>query len=143
LRLAAQRGAIALASVFRQLNQIAQLSNKKLETVVRETLVGLGTSIIIKTPVDTGRARGGWIAHQNMQPTTSPEIADKSGSIAINGVQVVAGKFDIGSTFYFVNALPYAEVLEYGSSKQAPGGMVRISIAELPGILDDRIAKLR
>lgn len=132
-----------MASVFRQLNQISQLANKKLETVVRETLVGLSTSIIIKTPVKDGYAKGGWVAQENMQPTTSPERIDKSGSIAINGVQVVAGKFDIGSTFYLVNALPYAETLEYGSSQQAPSGMVRISIAELPGILDARIAKLR
>jgi len=57
-----------------------------------------------KTPVgDTGRAKGGWRTKK-------------------------AGKF-----WDVVNGVPYIVPLEFGHSRQAPAGMVRVSIAELTG----------
>jgi hypothetical protein len=38
-----------------------------------------------------------------------------------------------------VNNLPYAVPLEYGHSKQAPGGMVRITLARFQQIVDEAI----
>jgi nitroimidazol reductase NimA-like FMN-containing flavoprotein (pyridoxamine 5'-phosphate oxidase superfamily) len=45
----------------------------------------------------------------------------------------------IGQTAYLVNNLPYAVPLEYGHSKQAPGGMVRITLARFQQVVDEAI----
>jgi hypothetical protein len=47
----------------------------------------------------------------------------------------MANRLEAGSIFYLTNNLPYGERLEYGYSKQAPSGMVRITLAEYEKIL--------
>lgn len=58
-----------------------------------------------RTPVDTGRARAGW-------------QMDDSQAESKLFVEVI-------------NRVPYIVFLEYGRSKQAPSGMVRISLHEM------------
>jgi hypothetical protein len=63
-----------------------------------------------KTPVDTGRARAGWQGEHDRQDQHK-------------------------ATFTISNNVPYIIFLEYGHSKQAPSGMVRITMQELHGKL--------
>lgn len=41
-----------------------------------------------------------------------------------------------GGEVWIVNNLPYAGKLECGYSQQAPGGMVRVTLANLPDALE-------
>lgn len=108
------------------------------EKVIRGTLIGLGTKIIKRSPVDTGRFRGNW------QFTTN---APASGQLAATGVPTgelvsAAETWQSGSVFYMTNNLPYGERLEYGWSKQAPSGMVRITLTEYDQILSFEAEKV-
>jgi len=63
--------------------------------------------------------------------------ADASGSGSYERLQKL-GRWQIGHTFYFVNNLPYAKLLENGWSRsQAPLGIVGLTMAELPQIIND------
>lgn len=130
-------------NIGKQLRTIARKRSVDLEQVVRETVIQLGASIIFKTPVDTGAARGSWVAQVGMNPDDLPERNDKSGTLTINANRAVANGLNVGDTFYWVSNLPYMDRLENGNwSDQAPNGMVKVSIAELPGILDRQIARI-
>lgn len=144
-----------MANVARQLRQIADRTNQDLTTLVRRVNLQLATSIIIKTPVDDGYLRGGWVAQMGSEPSASPEQIDKSGRIAINGAREVGGQLKLGGEFWFVNALPYAKTIEDGGypqpgtektvngySRQAPQGMVKLSVREIQGIVRREASKL-
>jgi len=45
--------------------------------------------------------------------------------------------FTVGQTVYLLNNLPYSVPLEYGHSKKAPQGMVRMTLARFQQIVDD------
>jgi hypothetical protein len=94
---------------------------------IRATLFEVSTAIIKDTPADTGRARGNWQASVGGGATGTIEgISSISNgqAIAITGVNQKIS-VAVGGLYYLTNNLPYIEMLEFGSSKQAPGGMVR------------------
>ncbi|HEX7048653.1 MAG TPA: HK97 gp10 family phage protein [Longimicrobiales bacterium] len=85
-----------------------------------------------KTPVDTGRARANWnVALGSPDRSTDEDrtIAD-AGRAQAEGVRVIA-EFGPGRVLYVTNSLPYIQDLEDGRSKQAPQGMVKVTVAEL------------
>lgn len=118
---------------------------------------GLYASIVEKTPVDTGRARGNWnvsvgTADSSTDPSkTTPQYKSPKQFPEPNG----------DDTIYISNNLPYITVLEYGGypkevqkgtwnpktkqyeirseggfSKRAPEGMVGLTIANREAIFD-------
>jgi hypothetical protein len=94
--------------------------------------------VVKKSPVDTGRFRGNW--HLTITPSdTATEFTDKqsrgsdpSGSAVSSAVSALSQIQPYGVA-YLQNALPYAERLENGWSKQQPMGMVAVTLAELQG----------
>jgi hypothetical protein len=88
-------------------------------------------SIVFKTPVDTGRARGNWQASIDSPLHEIAAGEDKNGGKTINkAARVIAGMKPLHA-FFLSNNLPYIEALENGHSKQAPAGMVGVTIAEI------------
>ena len=67
---------------------------------------------------------------------------DKSGSSVTSEI-VAKTPEGAGQETFMSNSLPYIEDLEYGSSKQAPNGMVRRNLARVQRIVDKAIAKFR
>jgi len=103
----------------------------KIGQVFRSVALEVEASVIARTPVDTGRARGGW---------QSEMIGN-----------VLSGK---GLVFTLVNNVPYILKLEYGGyppgpkivggySAKSPKGMVRVTMAEFPGIVAKKAASAR
>jgi hypothetical protein len=89
-----------------------------------------------KTPVDTGRARASWHA---VLPNTSQDsftYSDRQGK-KFDGTlpNTGTGPMDtvVGSN------VEYMIFLEAGHSKQAPSGMVALSLSELRGALEGRL----
>ena len=132
-----------MRSIADQIRTIASRSNKKTETVVRETIFRLGQSIILMTPADTGRAKANWLHGIGSYTQQQLETMDNSGSVSINALSQGVGNIDIGQDFYFTNSLPYAKKLEDGSSLQAPVGMVRVSVEALPMVLEQEIQRAK
>jgi hypothetical protein len=100
-------------------------------------------AIVKRSPVDTGRFRGNWqgsinspvLSTKNIEqdtmpggPPTATEQANLSGALT--------GK--LGDDIYIANNLDYAEGLENGRSKQAPAGVLHITVNEIRSRLDLR-----
>lgn len=95
-------------------------------------LTGL-TSLVLMTPVDTGRARGNWIVTLGAATYRYEDSFDPSGSGSLaKGLSTTAElKANPFALVFLQNNLPYIEALEDGSSTQAPNGMVTVTIAKL------------
>jgi len=126
----------------RDLRRFANLTSQKMETVVKASLVRIGTSVVVKSPVDTGRFRSNWLAAYGTADTTVSMSVDPSGQSSINRLKLSVQGLTFREYFYFTNSLPYAKGLEYGDSMQAPSGMVRVSVAAWENILADEIRKV-
>jgi hypothetical protein len=103
-------------------------TEKKVTKIFRGTALSLFGKIVVRTPVDTGRLRGNWQVQLNSAPT---------GTLDTTKVQdpSEAKRAKLGDAIFIINNLPYAEVIEDGSSKQAPQGIVKVTVAEFKTIV--------
>lgn len=110
-------------------------SKRKADEVLRRSVVTLATKIILRSPVDTGLFRGNWQLRVGAPVRGSLTTLDPFGTTAIARIAKAMQSDDapIGKVFYLGNTLPYGHRLEFeGWSKQAPNGMVGISVKEFP-----------
>ena len=109
----------------------------------RAMVLQLFTSIVKRTPVDRGRLRGNWQITIGSFPNNEElDVRDKSGSSAVSRAKPVLEYPNIDEGYTFIhNNLPYAQTAEFGEwgdgpktvggySKQAPSGMVRVTLTE-------------
>jgi hypothetical protein len=113
---------------------ISNFINKTSETAdaeVRKICLDLLTGIVLKTPVDTGRARANWFTSIGNPGANITEATDPSGSSSISGSMSAISKAT-GNVLWITNNLPYIYRLEFeGWSKQAPAGMVRVTVNDI------------
>lgn len=122
--------------------------------VIRKVAFDMGARIIMRTPVDTGRARGNWLlglgspqfysarADKHKTPVNDQGRGQSSAKDSLlNGLQ--AFEATSGQSIFITNSVPYIGKLEYGSSKQAPAGMVRITVAEFKQIAEQAARNVR
>jgi hypothetical protein len=108
------------------INKRIERAKGKFELFVKKLLVDIDASLVLKSPVDTGRFRANWVlGNGGVNPMTKDSFEAANNAPIINSVKVN------GQTIYITNSLPYANRLEYGYSQQAPAGMVRITLAEV------------
>lgn len=126
-------------SLASDLTRIAKLrgSNGSTGKVVKASLFALGASIEYKSPVDKGRFKGNWLTAFGSADTSVSESAEDS----LGQMSTKLGSFKMGEVVYFTNSLPYAMPLEYGSSEQAPSGMVRLSVRNWQSIVNKEIRR--
>ncbi|PHH38722.1 hypothetical protein [Pseudomonas putida] len=86
-----------------------------------------------------GRFRGNWQFSISTPAEGELDQVDPAGGVTLAKLRLQVEQLTIGQTAYIVNNLPYAVPLEYGHSKQAPGGMVRITLARFQQIVDEAI----
>jgi len=112
-------------------------TNNKLDQYARAVVLEIDRRIVMKSPVDSGRFRANWNVGSGYPDTNTTLDTDPSGSGAISKAQRELQSINInGQIIYVTNSLPYSYKLEYqGWSMQAPQGMVRVTLAELSGIL--------
>lgn len=131
------------------LKEFAELLNLNMQTVVRAIAVDLHRRITLRTPVDTGRARSSWVmtvgAPSSFVPPEPPagtkgkkvkskqsfENVFTGGLASITEIPPAVQEIDGTKPVYIVSNLDYIYNLEQGTSRQAPLGMVTISIVEL------------
>lgn len=105
--------------------------------------IELFRSVIEDTPVDTGRARGNWQTTTDNPATGQLDGLDQSGAGAVSLAMHTVDGSGSEQTLYLVNNLPYSVPLEYGSSEQAPHGMVRRNVSRLSSIIRRAIRENR
>ena len=113
-------------SLSLDLSEFANLSEKRMSLIARKSFIDVSGDAIEKTPRKTGRARSNWLPSIGSK---SSDITDDTTSKNKQEIKKIANTFKLGDTLYLTNNLGYIIPLEYGHSKQAPGGMLRISVA--------------
>ncbi|WP_085637904.1 MULTISPECIES: hypothetical protein [unclassified Pseudomonas] len=88
-----------------------------------------------------GRFRGNWQFSIGTPAEGELDQVDPAGNITLAKLKLQVEQLSIGQTAYLVNNLPYAVPLEYGHSRQAPGGMVRITLARFQQIVDEAVRR--
>lgn len=125
------------------LKNFEKIAGERLDQVVQKTVLELFSNVLLKSPVDTGRFRANWNVSASRSDTSTSDDVDKSGASTISSAAIKINSYRAGPTIYITNALPYAQRLEYGWSKQAPAGMVRITLTEFQDYVKDAIRGLR
>ncbi|HCN70855.1 MAG TPA: hypothetical protein DIS96_03740 [Pusillimonas sp.] len=124
------------------MDKIIQKARVNADTVVRKVTFDLAKSIINESPVDTGRFRANWQFGEDSLPTGIIDATDKPGKVTLAKIETQAITSKAGGVNYIANNLPYALRLEYGHSKQAPSGMLRITMSRYQKYIRDAAAQL-
>lgn len=124
------------------LKKFADKTEKNAEKLVRGTALAVFGSVIKRTPVDTGRARGNWQTDVGRMPDGVTERDDKSGAAASKETIINTADFKLGQPIFLINNLPYIRRLEDGSSTQAPAGMVKVTVNEFEREVNRQARKL-
>ena len=103
---------------------------------LRSSAIAVLSSVVKRTPVDTGRLRGNWQVDVNSAP--SGVVEEGMAHQTINAGKRKINKAKGGDTIYIVNNLPYANAIEWGHGENnEPGGMVGVTVAEFKRIVGD------
>ena len=127
----------------------------KAETLTRKIALELFKRVILKTPVDTGMARGNWQTSTASPLSSSIIRADRAGQTVVADMTAKVAAWNTKQAVFLSNSLPYIRKLEYGGfpispkrgkgktfagfSRQAPAGMVRISVDEVKAELSQLV----
>lgn len=118
--------------------KVIENAKNRIDIVIKKAEIRVFESVIMKSPVDTGRFRGNWIA-----TTGTPsfmyydDLKDKPGRVTKAAARRVINESQIGGITYLVNNLPYAMKIEYGWSKQAPSGVVRTTVLDFQNYIKE------
>lgn len=113
--------------------QVAGFNRKaraRIDAVERGAKLEAMRRIVKRTPTLTGRARAHWFIGDGEVTNAT----DTSGNVSIRRAEAALDA-ETGTVTTFVNPLPYANLLEFGWSDQAPNGMVRATAAEWDDIV--------
>lgn len=118
------------------LRAFAEKSKANADLVHKKVAIDLFTRVIQRTPVDTGRLRGNWQAEFREYADGILDTLDPDGAQAMALVVAKITSAPANVALTLTNNLPYARRIEYDNwSKQAPGGMVRVSVREFQDIV--------
>lgn len=124
--------------------QAGQLTTDRANQAVRMLALEALSRIVLRTPVDTGRARGNWnVGVGEADAGFAWDQYDAQGQGTIARGQALLEGAPPGQVLYVTNSIAYILPLEHGHSKQAPAGMVAVTLAELQGIAQQVAVQLR
>jgi hypothetical protein len=107
--------------------------------LLRKVALAVDQTVVIATPVDTGRARSNWIANvgtsvngirEAYYPGKERSTAGPNAQAAIDQAKATIAGASIGQEIHITNNLNYIGKLNDGSSRQAPAGFVEIAVKE-------------
>lgn len=137
---------MALGSFSMDLSRFCKKYDTDIKLVIRKISFEAFKRIVLRTPVDTGRARANWGVKVGSPTTFAIESFDKSGTATLKTASDGTMAWDCTGSLFFTNNLPYIGTLEYGGfpissgagsktsggfSTQAPNGMVRVTLEEM------------
>lgn len=125
-----------------QVRRFTDKTRAKMDLAVRKITLDVFENVIVMSPVDTGRFRGNWMPAVGSAPSGTIEAVDPSGGMVRAKVQGVTNGVTAGDVIFMVNNLPYAERLENGWSRQAPAGMVALTVQRFQPIADAVIRQI-
>ncbi len=141
-------------------SDLARIVNKTIrnnELIVKKIVIDMGTELVMRTPVGNpsiwqgpapagyvgGRARANWQYATGSMPTSILNIIDQQGSQTVNKIIGQVNSSKAASIHWIANNLPYIEPLERGWSKQAPQGMLRLTVMNFQPTVDAVVKSLK
>lgn len=120
---------------------LADKAKADLETVARKATLMVFSSVALKSPVDTGRFRANWnVSHGAPTFDTTTSTEQERANLEVQKALTLP----IGGVMWMSNGLPYARRLEHGwSKKQAPFGMVKLTVQEFSDYANKAAAETR
>lgn len=139
-----------MAQDLGQFSKVIRLYGKRVPenvaAVVRMAGLACLQTIVVATPVDTGRARSNWIVTiDKTTKLTRPPLAAGAASTAAS---IADGRANIdgykpGSRVILItNNLPYIQRLNEGWSAQAPAGFVELAVSQAVEAVRKRAPKI-
>lgn len=122
------------------INQWVEETQVKIDDIIQDIVILIGKNVITLSPVDTGLFKGNWQLSIDSGSSGVIDRLDPSGSAALAELSSKANMFTAGQIAYIQNHLDYGYDLEYGSSKQAPDGVVRVTEARFLRIVAEAVA---
>jgi hypothetical protein len=120
------------------IRRFAEKTKLRMDLVHRKVVFDLTSSVVSMSPVKTGRFRNNWnIAEGEPNTSTRETVGDPTDRL-----KGYADTINLGGVVYITNSLPYAIPLEYGWSKQAPHGMVRVTITNYQQYMANAVRSL-
>lgn len=122
----------------RQVNDLVGLVVVKLAQRVDErSPVGDATYWKHKPPPGYvgGRFRGNWQLGVGFAPAGETGRVDPAGSATVGAIIAEVPNDAAGRVFFLTNNVPYAQAIEDGHSRQAPTGLVALTVAEFSSIV--------
>ena len=143
-----------------QLRQFSEAAVQRAELVVQKVAIDCSVSVVDGSPVGNpelwkfpksapagyvgGRFRANWQVSIGSPATGEVNAIDENGGPTKAAGEAVAMTFrHEDRVVYVTNNLPYAIPLEYGHSTQAPAGMVRITVANFQGYVEQAASEAR
>ena len=126
-----------LSTLSIDLTNLARNLGNNIDKAIRMAALAIDQAVVLATPVDTGRARSNWlvsVGNPNLSMITAyyPGSAGSTGSnnvsAALTQAQNAVGGYRTGETIYISNNLPYIQMLNSGSSRQAPADYVLTAV---------------
>ena len=124
------------------------------EQEIRGAILQVTRNIIMRTPVGNpslwqnpssapagyvgGSLRGAWNASIGRPEYVRNRRPDEGGATTISDANNVLSSMQAGGVFYLTNALPYAQRVENGWSRQAPNGMLRRAVIDANRAIGER-----
>lgn len=121
------------------------------EQAIKKIALDLLSNILLappkgRHPIDTGRARAGWYMSakglgkqfdfsSGIQGENQVDLGKREGAFRDNT------KYTANKWVELINGVDYILFLEYGASKQAPYGMVRISMRKMRGKMPKKLTE--
>lgn len=114
-------------------------SEQRMTAVFHESTQRVTALAQSRIPIDTGYARASVQASLQAMPPINPASKNETGNAVGDNFGVISAVIAgarLGQTIYIGWTAAYVGFLEYGHSKQAPSGFVRISAMEWPTIVN-------
>lgn len=139
------------------IQRFAEKAKEKADEAVGAIVVNIARRIDERSPVGDarywispppagyigGHFRANWQLGVEVRPAGEIAGVDPSGEATQGRIIAAVPDEAAGHVFYLVNNAPYARRLEEGWSRQAPQGMVGLTVVEFQSIVDDAVRTLQ
>jgi len=111
------------------MQDIAKDVDRNASRIVRKVALAVDATVVLATPVDTGRARANWQVGLDQPVTGWEEKYSPSGRESIDAARQQIDRYTSQNTsLNITNNLPYIGKLNDGYSAQAPSGFVEQAV---------------
>jgi hypothetical protein len=138
------------------LQKFAEKTAEKADLAVGRSVIGVHKELDERSPVGDavywqhpapkgyigGHFRGNWQLGVGMIPAGEIPGADPTGAEATGRILAAMPEKASGNVFYLWNNAPYGRRIEEGWSRQAPQGLVGLTVIRWQAIVDEAAASL-